>query len=93
MLNILHFTPRAYLGYLLFYKQNPGTKIMSHKIPHSVIELANVYTFRTILEYRMTLSLDNALSLAKTLPDFFAHSLKAVNSYISYLRENKIDDL
>jgi hypothetical protein len=89
----LHFTPRAYQGYLLFYKQNPQIKIMEHKIPNSVIELANVYTFRTIIEYRMSLSLDNALSLAKTLPFYFAHSLKAVNSYLSYLRDNKVDDL
>lgn len=91
-LNILHFTPRAYVGYLLFYKQNPHNKISPHKIPHSVIELASVFTFRTIIEYRMSLSLDNALTLAKTLPEFFSHALKPVNCFISYLRENKIDD-
>lgn len=40
----------------------------------------------------MNLSLDNALTLAKNLPHYFAHSLKAVNSYLAYLRDNKIDD-
>lgn len=93
VLNILHFTPRAYQSYLLFYKQHPEIKLSEHKIPHSVIELTSVYTFRTIIEYRMNLGLDNALSLAKSLPDFFSHSLKAVNSYLSYLKDNKIDDL
>lgn len=92
-LSMLHFTPRAYTGYLLFYKQNPEVKIRPHKIPESVIELTSTYAFRTIIDLRMALSLDNPLSLAKSLPGFFAHSLKAVNSFIFYLKESRTEDL
>jgi hypothetical protein len=68
-------------------------KVTEHKIPQSVVELTDFVSFRTIIDLRMNLALDNLLSLAKTLPHYFAHSLKAVNSFISYLRESRIDDV
>ncbi len=92
-LNILHFTPRAYLGYLLFYKQNPHLTIAQHRVPHSVLELATLSSFRSIIDLRIALSLDNPLTLAKALPELFTHSLKPVNSFLFFLREGKVEDL
>ena len=57
------------------------------------MELTDFVSFRTIIDLRMHLALDNPLSLTKALPHYFAHSLKAVNSFLSYLRDNKIDDV
>ncbi len=93
ILNILHFTPRAYIGYLIFFKQNPQVKVTEHKIPQSVVELTDFVSFRTIIDLRMHLALDSPLSLAKNLQHYFAHSLKAVNSFLTYLKDNRIDDL
>jgi len=82
----LHFTPRAYIGYLKFYKLNQENKILEHKIPQSVIELADYVSFKTIIEYRIALGLDNALTLAKALPDYFSYSLKPVSCCINAIK-------
>lgn len=66
-LNILHFTPRAYSGYLQFFKKNSSVAVAQHKIPPSVIETVSSYYFRQIIELRMNLGIDNLLTLARSL--------------------------
>lgn len=68
-------------------------KVTEHKIPQSVVELTDFVSFRTIIDLRMHLALDNPLTLAKSLPHYFAHSLKAINSFLAYLKDNRIDDV
>jgi hypothetical protein len=51
-LNILQFTPKAYLGYLSFYKERPDIPLKVHKIPPNVLQLSTSDNFIKIQELR-----------------------------------------
>lgn len=58
-----------------------------------MLELSSFDAFKDIIELRVHLKLDTPNSIARSISDYFVYSLSPVGVFLSYLRENKINDV
>lgn len=67
LLGTISFTPKAYIGYLEFFQSNQQAQIPKHSLEQHLIKFCTFKDFLRIIELRLTLGLDNELTIARNV--------------------------